>query len=181
MSTRTNRSILILFVVSLISATNILAQSPKLPEVPTSSNTWQVAQSVGSSKRKLFVVTIDQPRRRQPCRVQSFTSEKLVCSHVIGGPRTYFPQQIVAVVLPGNHGLKLRLLIGINGGLAAAIWGTVALAATCPACALATGVVALALFGAAGAVLIADEQPDRLLYLAPSQRLSGKLASVEAP
>jgi len=48
------------------------------------------------------------------------------------GPRTYLRQQIVGIVLSGDHGLKLRPLLGLNGGLAAAIWGTVVLAATLP-------------------------------------------------
>ena len=95
--------------------------------------------------------------------------DKLVCSRAIGGPRTYLPKQVVALILPGDSDLKLRLVLGLNGGLAAAIWGTVVLAASCPVCAVATGVVALLLFGAAGAVLMGDDQPDHVLYLAPGQ------------
>ena len=171
------RSILTLLALAVISLTLAVAQSRTSPEPGTvpSNHDWQDAQSVGSSNRKLFVVTIAQPSRRQTCRIRSFTPDKLVCSRVIGGPRTYLPGQIIALILPGDHGLKLRLALGLNGGLAAAVWGTVVLAAICPACAVVTGIVALALFGAAGAVLIGDEQPDRLLYLAPGQRLTGKL------
>lgn len=181
MPQRIIRSILTLFAPALVSATIALAQSPISPEAPaiTTSNTWQVAQSVGFSKGKLFVVTLDQPHRRQTCRIQSFAMEKLVCSRAIGGPRTYLPQQVIALIIPGDDDLKLRLVLGLNGGLAAAIWGTVVLAATCPACAVVTGIVALLLLGAAGAVLIGDDQPDRLLYLAPGQQLTGKLRFVQ--
>jgi hypothetical protein len=181
MPQRTIRRILTLFAFSLVPATIALAQSPTPPEAPAipASNTWQVAQLVGSSKSKLFVVTFERPHRRQTCRIQSFTLGKLVCSRVIGGPRTYFPQQIVALILPGDDDFKLRLVLGLNGGSAAAIWGTVVLAATCPACAVATGIVALLLFGAAGAVLIGDSQPDCLLYLASGQQLTGKLRFVQ--
>ncbi len=148
--------------------------------IPTStSNLWQVAQSVSSSNSKLFVVTLDQPRRRQTCHVRSFTLDKLVCSRAIGGPRTYLEQQVLALIIPGDEGLKLPIVLGLNGGLGAAIWGTVVLAATCPVCAVATGVAALFFFCAAGVILIADDQPDRLLYLAPGQRLTGKLRSVQ--
>jgi hypothetical protein len=180
---RAIRRILALFVIALVSATITLAQSPTSPEtltVPTrTGNTWQAAQLVGSSKGKLFVVTLDQPHRRQACRIQSFTLDKLVCSRAIGGPRTYLPQQVLALILAGDNGLKLRLVLGLNGGSAAAIWGTVVLAATCPACAVGTGIVALLLVGAAGAVLIGDDQPDRLLYLAQGQQLTGKLRFVQ--
>jgi hypothetical protein len=182
MPQRTVRSILTLFALALVSATISLAQSSTSSEatvIPTRNN-WQIGQSVGSSKGKLFVVTLDQPDRKQTCHIQSFTIDKLVCSRAIGGPRTYLPQQIVALILPGDDDLRLRLVLGFNGGLAAAIWGTVVLAATCPPCAVATGVVALALFSAAGATLYGDGQPNRLLYLAPNQQLSGKLGFVQS-
>jgi len=182
MPQRTIRSILTLFTLALVSATIALAQSSTSSEAPLTPtrNNWQIAQSVGSSKGKLFVVTLDQPSRRQTCHIQSFTVDKLVCSRAIGGPRTYLQQQIVALILPGDGDLKLRLVLGINGGLAVAIWGTVVLAATCPPCAVATGIVAFALFSAAGAILYGDDQPDRLLYLAPGQQLTGKLSFVQS-
>jgi hypothetical protein len=176
------RSILNLFVIALVSSTVALAQSSTSTiEIPVISakNSWPVAQSAGSSKGKLFVVTIDQPDRRHTCRIQSFTVDKLVCSRAIGGPRTYLRQQVAALILPGDDGLRLRLVLGLNGGLGAAIWGTVVLAAACPVCAVATGIVALALFGTAGAVLYVDGQPDRLLYLAPGQQLFRKLGYVQ--
>lgn len=181
MPQRTMRNILILLALALISASIALAQSPTSPEAPaiTTSNAWRVAQSVGSFKRKLFVVTLDQPHRRQTCRVESFTVDKLVCSRAIGNPGTYLPQQIVALILPGDNHLKLRLTLGLYGVSAAAIWGTVAFAAICPSCAVATGIAALVFFIAAGAVLISDDQPDRLLYLAPGQQLTGKLRFVQ--
>jgi hypothetical protein len=182
MPRRTVCSILTFLALALVPATIALAQSPTLPEPPaiTFSNTWQIAQSAGSSKSKLFVVTLDQPHRQQICRIKSFTLDKLVCSRAIGGPRTYLPEQVAALILPGDDDLKLRLGLGLNGGLAAAIWGTVVLAAPCPPCAAATGLVALLIFGAAGAVLSADDQPDRLLYLAPGQQLTGKLRFVQS-
>jgi hypothetical protein len=184
MSQRTIRPILTLITLTVVSATIAVAQSPTSTEVFTiatrlTSNDWQVAQSVGSSKGMLQVVTLDQPHRRQTCRIQSFTLDKLVCSRVLGGPRTYLPQQVAALIIPGDDGLRLRFVLGLNGALGAAIWGTVVLAATCPVCAVATGVVALALFGAAGAVLYADGQAERLIYLAPGQQLTGKLRFVQ--
>lgn len=177
----TIRSVPTFIAIALLSANITLAQSAnpsgtRIITVPnTTQNTWQAAQLAGPSKGKLFIVTVNQSHRRQTCHIQSFTPDKLVCSHVIGGPRTYRPAQIVALILPSDDGLKVRLALGLNGGVAGAIWGTVILAATCPACAVATGVVALVLVCAAGAILIGDEQPDRLLYLAPGQQLTGKL------
>jgi hypothetical protein len=170
--------VLTLFALALVSTTVALAQSPTLPKAI--ATTWEIAQQVGSTKGKLFVVTVDQPDRRQTCRVRSFTLDKLVCSRAIGGPRTYLPQQIVALILPGDGNLKLRLVLGFNAGLGAAIWGTVVLAATCPPCAVATGIAALLLFGAAGAILIGDDQPDSLLYLVPGQQLSGRLGHLQS-
>jgi hypothetical protein len=191
MPQRIIRNILTLFTIAFASATIALAQFATSTEVQplttsdthditlNSGKTWQGAQVVGSSMGKLLVVTIDQPDRRQTCRVHSFTLDKLVCSHAIGGPRTYLPQQVAALFIPGDGHLKLRLVLGLNGGMGAAIWGTVVLAATCPACAVGTGIAALLLFLAAGAILIGDDQPDRLLYIAPGLPLSGKLGYVQ--
>ena len=176
------RGILIFFVLGPISATIALAQSPTSTiEIPvvSSQGTWEVAQQLAFSKEKLFVVTLDQPHRRQTCRIQSFTVDKLVCSRGISGLRTYLPEQVLALILPGDEGMRLRVLLGLNGASAAAIWGTVVLAATCPACAAATGVAALLLLCAAGAIGFVDDQPERLLYLAPGQQLTGKLRLIE--
>ncbi len=182
MHQRTIRRIIVVIALVFVSAAIAVAQSSTSPEVPAipTRNNWQIAQSVSSAQGKLFVVTLDQPNRRQTCHIRSFTIDKLVCSRAIGGSRAYLPQQIVALILPGDGDLKLRLLLGFNGGLGAAIWGTVVLAATCPPCAVATGIVAFALFSAAGATLYGDDQPDRLLYLAPGQELSGKLGFVQS-
>jgi hypothetical protein len=181
MHQRTNRSILGLFALAVASAGVAVAQqsSTSTETLSIPDSTWQIAQSLGSTKGKLFVVTVDQPQRLQVCHIQSFTLDKLVCSRPIGSPRVYLPQQVLAVVLPGDDDLKLRLVLGFNGGLGVAIWGTVVLAAACPACAVATGIAAFFFFGAAGAVLIGDDQPNRLLYLAPGQQLSPKLGYIE--
>jgi hypothetical protein len=182
MPDRTIRSILILSALSLVTATIGFAQSPTSSEVrvnPTHDD-WQAAQRAGASQGRLVVVTLDHPDRRQSCRVQSFTAQKLVCSRGVGGPRTYLPQQVLALILPGDQKSKIPWVLGFNAGLGAAIWGTVVLAAACPACAVATGIAALLFFAAAGAVLIGDDQPDRLLYLARGQELSKKLGYVQS-
>jgi len=192
MSQRVIRCIVTLFSLVLVSATIALAQFPAAAEalvIPAKStlqsaefngfDNWPDAQLVGSSKGKLVVVTLDQPQRRQACRIQSFTLDKLVCARAIGGHRTFLPQQVLALILPGDGNLKLRLLLGFNAGLGGAIWATVVLAAICPACAVGTGIAALLLLGAAGAVLAGDDPPDGLLYLAPGQQLTGKLRSLQ--
>jgi hypothetical protein len=170
------RSISILLAIALVSVTVAMAQSAVSPETlaATNSHTWQDTRSFGSSKSKLIVIPIDQPNRRQTCHIQSFTLDKLVCSRAIGGPRTYLPQQVLAVILPGDDDLRRRMLIGFSGGLGAAIWGTVVLAPICPACAVYTGISAFMFLGGAGTTLVCDNRPDRLLYLAPGQHLSGK-------
>jgi hypothetical protein len=181
MRQRTIRPIVTLLALVFVSATITLAQSTTTLEIPVAPdrNTWRGAPSFGSSKGKLFVVTIDQPHRRQTCRVKSLTQDELVCSRVIGRPRTYHRQQVVALLLPGDNELRLRVLLGLNGGAAAAVWGTVALAAACPACAVATGIAALVLVSFAGAVGFTDDQRDRILYLAPGQQLSRKLGFIQ--
>ncbi len=175
-----------IIALAVVSATIAVAQSPtatkaleKASNNISPGNDWQIAQQVGASKGKLYVVAVDQPNRRQGCRVRSFTLDKLVCSRAFGGSRTYLPQQVVALIVPGDDELRLPVWLGLNGGLGAAIWGTVVLAATCPVCAAATGVAALFFFSAAGVVSYADGQPDQLLYLAPGQQLTGKLGSVQ--
>ena len=182
MPNQANRIILTLFSLALVSGILAFAQSPTSRDVrPTPlSNTWEAAQSVGASKGTLFIVTVDQPSRRQKCHIQSFTANEFVCLRAFGGHRTYPRPQIAALIIPGGEHLEtskvLQIIWPIHFG--AAIWGTVVLAATCPACAAATAFVALYdLFGA-GFVLLADDQPDRLLYLTPGQKLTGKLASI---
>lgn len=167
---RTIRSILNLSALALVSATVGLAQSTTF-EVPVNTyvSDWQVAQQVGSAQGKLIVVTVDQPDRRQTCHVRSFTRDKLVCSRALASPRTYLPQQVAALIIPGDTvRLRIPLWLGLNAGLGASIWGTVVLAAVCPACAVGTGIAALFFFGFAGALMYADDQPDRVLYRAPA-------------
>jgi len=168
------------FVVALISANIASAQSSRAPDILTvsDSHTWHYAQVLGGSKRKLYVITIDQANRRHTCRVQSFTDDKLVCARAIGTPRTYRSNQIVAILLPGDDALRFRVLLGLKAGLGGAIWETVVLAATCPACAVGMGIAAFVFFAAAGAIGFTDDVPDRLLYLAPGQQLSRKLGYV---
>jgi hypothetical protein len=182
MPKQTVRRIIIVFVIAIVSATIACAQSSASPETLGSSayDNWQIAQQVGSSKSKLIVVTLDQPNRRQTCHVKSFTQDKLVCSRAIGGRRTYLPQQIAALILPGDDDYKRRFLLWVNGAMGAAIWGTVVLAGPCPGCAVGTGIVALGLFLAAGAVCIGDDSPDSLLYMASGQQLSSKLGYVKS-
>lgn len=187
----TVRRMLILCAFVLVSATIALAQSPTSPEVPaiharntyqagqSPNRSWLAAESAGSSRHKFAVVTFDQPNRRQICRVLSFTVEKLVCSRAFGGSRTYLPRQILALIIPGDEALNIPLWLGFNGGLGAAIWGTVVLAAACPACAVATGVAAFWFFAAAAVVFMGGNQPDRFLYLAPGQQQTGKLRFVQ--
>ena len=178
MPDRNIRRVLII-AFALASGTCAIAQiqsSEEAIQIPIGHSSQSAPPKISG---KLIVVTVDQPNRRQSCRVQSYTPEKLVCQRAIGGPRTYLTPQILALILPGDGGLRLRIVLGLNGGMGAAIWGTVVLAAACPACAVATGVAALLLFCAAGATLIGDGVPDRLVFLAPGQHLSSKLDYVE--
>lgn len=170
------RNILTLSALALISTASGLAQSSTAPEpgtIPVANNAlddWQAAQQAAPSKGKLFVVTLDQPNRRQTCRIKSFTKDKLVCSHAIGGSQTFLPPQVLALILPGDGGLRLPLWLGFNAGLGASIWGTVVLAAACPACAVGTVIAAIFFFGAAGAVVYGDNHPERVLYRGPRPR-----------
>jgi hypothetical protein len=177
--------------LALVCATVALAQSPVSNETPaappgssvqieripekSTSYSWQFSPT----DRKLVVVTVDQPDRRQICRIQSFTEDKLVCSRAFGGSRTYLRQQVAAIFLPGDERLRLPIVLGANAGLGAAIWGTVILAAACPVCAVGTGIAALYFLGGAWFALYVDGQPDRLLYVAPDTELSPKLGYVE--
>lgn len=174
------RSILTFSTIALTSATTAFAQNSTTIAIPAKerNTSWSFAQSGGSSKHTILVYTLDHPDRRQTCHVQSFTVDKLVCSRAIGAPHTYLPQQIFALVLPGDEELR-RWVIGLNAGLGASIWGTVVLAATCPVCAAATGVAALIFFGSAGATLFGDGHSDRVLYLAEGHSLNGKLRNAE--
>lgn len=154
MTLRITRSIFTIISLALFSTMSGLAQSSNPTELVTTPvsnnalNDWRAAQQAGPSKGKLLVVTLDQPDRRQTCRIKSFTPNKLVCSRPFSRTQTYLPQQVLALILPGDRGLRLPLWLGFNAGLGASIWGTVVLATACPACAVATGIAALFFFGA---------------------------------
>ena len=164
---QTNRRSLTLIAEALVSASAAFAQTSSardlFADAVSESHTWRNAQPLGASQKRLYVVTFVKTDRRHPCRVQSLTSDKLVCARMIGCPRIYELDQIAALIIPGDGGSRLR---------------TVVLTATCPACAAATALAALLFFGAAGATAYADDVPDRLLYLAPGQKLSKKLGYV---
>jgi len=180
MSQRSIRSVLTVFAVAIVSTVSAFAQSSvvHLAMASPASITWEAAQAVGSGKGKLFVVTLDEPDRRQSCHIKSFTVEKLICSRAMGSLRVYLPEQIAALILPGDQKLQFRMFLALNGGLGAAIWATVVLVAACPACAAATAIAALVCLSVAGATAYADTQPDRLLYLARGQQRTGKLRSL---
>ena len=182
MTQRAVRRILVILAFTLGSAGIALAQSATSLETVTipiaASNSWQAALRAGSSKGKLSVVTLDQPNRRQSCRMQSYTPKELVCFRGSGGARTYLMQDVLALILPSNGRMKRAFVLGLNGVSAAAIWGTVVLATTCPACAVVTGIAAVWYLGLAGVTLICDNRPDHLLYVAPGQQLTGKLRFV---
>lgn len=176
------RSVLTVATLAFAFATIVLAQSADSREALATpiAQAWRTAQSTGPSKGKLLVIALDQPNRRQTCQIQSFAPDKLVCSRAFGGTRTYLPQQVLALILPGNEYLRIPWLIGFNSGAGAAIWGTVVLAAACPICAAATSVAAVWCLGEAGVGLsYGDYRKDRILYLAPGESLGDKYDSVD--
>jgi len=175
MQHRIIRSVFTLIAIVVVST--VMAYSQGITyEIPINDHgSWQAAHLTGPTKGKLLVVTFDKPDRRQTCHIQSFTRDKLVCSRAFGGSRTYLAEQVIALILPGDEGLRLPLWIGFNGGLGASIWGTVVLAAACPVCAAGTAIAAVFFFAAAGVCAYADGVPDKVLYLAQGQELSTKI------
>ena len=169
------------FVLALASVAH--AQNPSHVDIAIANTgkDWEDAEQLTAAKSKLYVVTTNQPGRKQSCRVQSITDDELICSRAHGGPQTYKREQIAALIVPGTKGETLSFFLGFNAGLGASIWGTVALVATCPVCAAGTAFAALIFFGMAGASAMADDgdEPEKLLYLAPGQVLSHKFRSVE--
>jgi hypothetical protein len=144
-------------------------------------NGWAGAEQQTPTKSKRYVVTKDEPARKQVCRVQAITNDELICSRAHGGSRAYKREQIVALIIPGTKGESLAMFLGANARLGASIWGTIALVATCPVCAAGTALAAFIFFGMAGVSVIADDanDPEKTLYLAPGQVLSNNFRSVE--
>ncbi len=178
MAHRIARTLTTILALTLLSQTLAHAQDQPTPAPPPAADPlqkWDYASLRAPSGRKLYVITMAQPTHRIACRVRSFTVDQLVCKGPFGTTHIHKPQEVSALITPNDNDVRLRLVLGLNGALAAAIWGTVVLSATCIPCAVATGVVALVLFAAAGAVLIGDGQPETLLYLAPGQQLHLKL------
>jgi hypothetical protein len=153
-------------------------EPPAVKPTPASNkaaSTWEEARFRVPAGKKFIVVTLAEPTHRNSCRVQSVTLDRLTCKRPFRKTRAYNSQQIAALITPGDKGLWRVLFFGFNGGLGAAIWGTLILAPVCVPCAVGTGVAAYFFFGAAGVVLFSGFEPDSLLYLAPGQTLQVKL------
>ena len=138
-------------------------------------HTWEHAQYVGATRKEYlrhhhgpahapYRLPRPVPLRR-PTRLQALFQQT---------PHLHASKEVAALTTPSDDGLKLRIVLALNGVAAAAIWGTVVLASTCIPCAVATGVAAFLFLVAAGGILAADDQPETLLYLAPGQKLQVK-------
>jgi hypothetical protein len=136
---------------------------------------WAKVSAIASSRKKIIIATLAQPTRRRTCRVQSFTAGQLVCKGSFGTTHIYKPQEIAALIIPGDNDIRIRFLLGFNSALGAAVWGTVVLAPVCIPCAVATGIAALIFFGAAGATCYGDGQSEALICSAPGQILQVQL------
>ena len=191
LSQQTLRRLFTLAPLTFLSATLALAQAdhaqqssatstrPRVDSlvhaVPHSNpkfTNWNSLAEINPSG-KVFVVTTADPMHRHTCRVQSFTGDQLACKGL--GNKIYGAQEIAALIVPGDYVYLITFIASANAGLGAAIWGTIVLAPVCPPCAAATAFGAFFAFGAAGATLIGDDTPDRLLYLVPGQTLQVKL------
>jgi hypothetical protein len=145
---------------------------PRPPRQPSTPDDVSAHTAVG---KKILIVTTARPTHRIACSVQSFTADQLICKAPFGATRVHKSADIAALITPDDEDVRLRIVLALNGASAAAAWGTLILAPVCIPCAVATGVVAAALFFANGAILMADGQPETLLYLAPNQQLQIKL------
>lgn len=177
MACRISRTLTSILAFTLLCSTFAEAQEQVThSETPAADklHTWEVAQFRAPAGRKVQVVTIAQPTHRASCRVASFTADQLTCKSPFGSTRIYKSQEIAALILPGDYNQRFPFVIGFNTAAGFAVWGTVALVATCIPCAAATALAAILFLGAAGACLIADDVPDSLLYLAPGLELHVK-------
>lgn len=149
------------------------AISPPQPNEPQYADWSRLGQlHLGG---KYFVITRAHPIVRHTCNVRSFTVDQLACKDSLGATHIYKPQEIAALIIPGEYDFRLRFVLGANAVMAAAIWGTIALVPVCAPCAAATAFAAFVAFAASGSILTGDEKPDSLLYLAPGQTLRVRL------
>jgi hypothetical protein len=121
---------LALFTFALVATALGSAQSKTQLDLAVTlgrNSSWQAAQASGASIYKLVVVTVDNPDRRHSCRVRSFTTDKLVCSRFFGGPRIYGPEQVAAIIIPGEGHARIRILLGLNAAAGAVIWAPLCL------------------------------------------------------
>ncbi len=150
--------------LSLISGA-ALGQAPQ-------TATWQGAQGLVATKKKVEIITIAHPKRRYSCVVDSINANEIICEHS-GHITTFRAEDVAAVIEPGYHSHWYLYFAGSLAAAGAATWGTVVLAAVCPICAAATGVAALFLYVITpGTAFLSDgDSADSLLYLAPGQTL----------
>jgi hypothetical protein len=168
------RTLSIILAITLLVQPFAHAQDQSTVEnlpVANPVNNWDYASLRAQPRAKVLVITMAQPSRRISCPVRSITSDQLTCNGPLGKTRIYKHEEVAALILPGDGGLQLRLWLGFNAALGAAAWGTYVLAPICMPCAATTGVAALFFFAAAGAMAYVDDQPDRLIYIDPSQQV----------
>ena len=164
------RSIVRLAAAIFVLIAPAFAQSvQQVPLRGAASGSWETARTSLAGKGRLIIITAEEPHRRQVCHVESFAAEKLVCRRGIGRTRTYLPDQIAAVIMPGDRVLAIGMLTGFNAGLGASIWGTIVLAAACPLCAAGTAAAALLFLSLAGLTIFTGDTPETVVYLAPGQ------------
>lgn len=142
------------------------------------ATTWEGVSiyAAANTTKKLYIVTIAHPKKRNTCMMQSINQSEIACDHH-GHPKFYKAEDVAAIIEPGEHTPVLVYVGGILAASGAAAWGTGVLASVCVPCAVVTGVAALFLFiMAPGAAMAADgDTSDTLLYIAPGQKLQVRL------
>lgn len=178
LSQQTLRRLLTLAALTLLSATLALAQDVQQPAKRESAEqapgNWSDAATLSSSQKNLFVVTTAAPTHPHTCRVQSITTDQLICKAAFGASHIYQSQDIAALLIPAKYKFKFKPHFDTADkiGLGAAILGGIAMTG------LGAPLVAAGVLGLVVACTLTDAvliTPDRLLYLAPGQTLQVKI------
>lgn len=165
----------ILFVAA--NATNTARAQMTDPQAPPpreSMLVWPVYRPTPGEK--IIVVTVKEPTVRHTCKVQEFSTDRILCSQRHHAePILYSAQDVIALIRPSNINHSWLLfagIFGIGGGIitGACFLASVAIVLAIPV-AILGGVVVLGSFLAFG-----DEEPgprhDTVIYQRPGTTLA---------
>ncbi len=147
-------------------------QVTTLPAAEKPTTAW-LADSALLDGSRLLIVTVGDPSRTHPCRLDRIDPDKIVCREH-RGTRVYTQPEVAALIVPGSRtGLSsLAELCLVSGGITGGLVMLAFLGPWAIAVAALIGLVTVVPAWILGGLDPDRNSPDRLVYLKPGESLS---------